>query len=376
MAKPAKSRWKKAMSFLFGFVGFGVAGYWVGRLGAGMGPVRDRLDALSGWDLLALPLLWLLVIAMHEAGHLAGGLGRGMRFLIYIAGPLGLVRTAEGIRFRWYFNLGTLGGLAAAIPRTDRPLRGQLVPMIAGGPLASLVLAIAGALLFVADDGRAGAYGVMVAALSAMIFVVTALPMRAGGFMSDGMQLREAFRDPGMIERRTQLMALAGQGIAGTRPRELDATILARAQALTGQETMYDIGVWAYSYNVAMDHGDTVAAGQWLDRIEPVFDQYPDGFRQSLALELAYYEARHRARLPEAEAWLQKARGGVVDASRRALAEAAVAALRQQPELARAALDRAQAQLGRGMDGGARHLSQDQIHALRRELSPSLAPAA
>lgn len=368
MSQAPKKPWRRFLDFLFLGVGFGVLGYWVGKAGFLLAPVRATLDALSGWDLLALPLIWLFVIAVHEGGHLAGGLGRGMRFLIYIAGPFGLVRTGEGIRFRWYFNLGTLGGLAAALPDPGRPLRPQMVPMIIGGPLASLVLAVMAGAVFAIADGRTAAYALIVAALSGLVFLVTALPMRSGGFMSDGMQLRQAYRDPGMMARRTQLMALMGQGIAGTRPRDLDAGLLAGAQALTGHETLYDIGVWATSYGVAMDQGDVAAAGEWLDRIEPVFDQYPDGFRQSLAVELAYFEARHRGRLAVAEAWLQRARGGVVDTARRALAEAAIAAAQGRGDVALSSLTRAEATLGRAMDAGSRHLGADQIRSLRDEL--------
>jgi hypothetical protein len=57
-----------------------------------------------------------VVLAVHEAGHLFGGFLRGMRFLLYIVGPFQLTRTTSGIQFKWIFNLGTFGGLAAATP--------------------------------------------------------------------------------------------------------------------------------------------------------------------------------------------------------------------------------------------------------------------
>jgi len=46
-------------------------------------------EILTAWDLLALPVLILIVLATHEIGHLVGGLSQGMRFLLLIVGPFG-----------------------------------------------------------------------------------------------------------------------------------------------------------------------------------------------------------------------------------------------------------------------------------------------
>ena len=51
------------------------------------GWLRGTLGALGAWDLLMVPVLALLVIAVHEVGHLLGGLSQGMRFLLLIFGP-------------------------------------------------------------------------------------------------------------------------------------------------------------------------------------------------------------------------------------------------------------------------------------------------
>jgi hypothetical protein len=375
MSKSRKSQYKSlAVALAMGLVG-AAFGFLVAKGAMGLAPVRDSLEALSAWDLLVLPLIWLFVIAVHEGGHLLGGMARGMRFLLLIVGPFGLVRAGERIEFRWFFNLGTLGGVAAAVPNPDFPLKPQLQRLIVGGPLASLLLAALCAGVFMLTDGRVAAYALMTAALSATIFMVTAAPMRAGGFMSDGMQFLSLARDPGMVERRARLIGLMGLGLAGNRPRDLDPALLAQAQQLAGNETMYDIGVWIYSFFNAWDRGDREAAGQWLDRIATVIDEYPDGFRQSVAIELALYEAWQRRDLAAAQAWMARAKGGVVDASRRALAEAAVSLLQGQVEQADAALERARRMLARGMDPGLAKLSADQISELPSALgkpAPSL----
>lgn len=372
--KQAKGTFRKlATGLAMGVAGAGLGYLFAKGAAALLGP-QLSLKALSAWDLAALPVLGLLVIAVHEAGHLAGGLSRGMSVLIYIVGPFGWVRTAEGLRFRWYFNLGTLGGLAAALPAPDRPLKPQLLPLIAGGPLASALLAAVAAWVAFHGEGRLAAYALVTSGLSAAIFLVTALPLRAGGFLSDGMQLLLLRKDPVAMERRTVLMALFARSLAGTRPRDLDRDTLDRALALAGQEVLYDVGVWLYAYHRAMDEGRTDEAAQWLERMEPVFDQYADGFRQGVAVELAAFEALHRGRLERAKEWLRRSRGGIVEASRRAYAEAAVAAAEGRRDVAHTLLDRASRDLGKGMDRGIAVLGADQIEALRRRMdAPAVA---
>lgn len=367
---------KPVVTFLVMAVAGGVIGFVAARFGKALAPMHDTLGTLSAWDLLALPALWLLAVGLHEAGHLAGGLSRGMRFLLFIAGPFGWVRTRDGVRFRWYFNLGTFGGIAAALPAPDRPLKPQLLRLVIGGPLASLLLAALAFAAYVPLDGRAAAYALILGALSFVVFLVTAAPFRNQGFMSDGLQFLELNRNPALIERRVRLSALMGAGLAGVRPRELDPALLAQAQALTGDEAMYDIGVWFYSYGHALDRGDIAAAGAWLDRIEAVLDQYPEGFRQSVTVELALFESLHRRRPDVAKDWWSRSRGGVVDPSRRALAEAALALQAGQAAAARTALDRAQSQLGRGLDTSFAALSADQIAGLRHHLDTLPAPVA
>lgn len=367
--KQKKPSWHVlVMSLVMGAAGGGI-GFLLAKTGMEFMPASASLKVLTAWDLLALPVIIVFVLAFHEAGHLAGGMSRGMRFLLFIAGPFGWIRGKDGVQFRWFFNLGTLGGVASAMPVPGLPLKPQLTRLVVGGPLASLVLAALAFAVFWWVPGRVGALALVTAGLSLSIFLVTAVPMRSGGFMSDGMQLLQLWREPAMVERRARLVALMGQGMSGLRPREYDRESLASAQAITGDEAIYDVGVWLYSYFNALDAGDVAGAESFLDRVEDLFDDYPDGFRQAIAIELALFEALHRRRLDEARGWLARARGGVVDVSRRRLAEAAVAALEGRRDEALSALATAEARFGASMDAGVTLLSVDQVADLRAELA-------
>ncbi len=195
--------------------GGAVIGYLFGKSVAGTPWLRQHFEALGAVDLLLLPVLILLVLATHEVGHLLGGFSRGMRFLLLIVGPFQWTRSQGGIHFKWVFNLGTMGGIAAATPDPAAPLAPQLRRLIIGGPLASLVLAVIGLAMALGFEGRAGAYGVIIGALSLLIFLVTAAPLRAGGFMSDGMQLLELRRGGAAVDGAPGAVATDGRELCG-----------------------------------------------------------------------------------------------------------------------------------------------------------------
>lgn len=347
------------LGLLVGMVAGAGFGYLVGASAVRSPLLREKLRVLTGFDLLALPLLILFVLAVHEAGHLLGGFRQGMRFLLYIVGPFQLSRTPAGIRFNWIFNLGTMGGLAATTPNPSRPLKPQLLSLIAGGPLASLLLAFVGLATVGLGDGRIGAYGLIVGALSFLIFLVTAIPLRAGGFMSDGMQFVEVIRGGRAVEERQALIVLMAQSLSGTRPRDLDGAVIEQVLAFDSAEPVRRVAARLYAYLAAVDRGGE-EAGEHAAWLAQNIDLFPDGFRQSIAIELAL----HAALTGDGRGfrdWLVRAKGGVVDASRRSLVEAYAAILESDPGRARALLAQARQQIPRGMDPGLNVLTAEQI---------------
>jgi hypothetical protein len=363
------------LAMLFGGL-FGATGVMVGRAASGNGWITVRVDALSAYDLLLLPLTFFTVILLHELGHLCGGLMRGMRFLLLIVGPLRLRQTMSGLKLDWFWNSGTFGGLAAALPDPKRPIRGQLLPLIVGGPLASLLLTVLALWLSTRIDGRWAAHLLILGGLSGLIFVVTALPTRAGGFLSDGRQCIELLRGGAAVEQTAMIMAAYAQSLSGIRPRDRDPAPLERAVALSGDEPLRDIGVSLMAYQVALDRRDLGAASEWIDRVAAGHDAYPAGFRQALACEIAYFSARYRRDPDTASVWFARAKGGVVELSQRALAEAAIALARGDALMALQAIARSEKTLGDSSDAGSVPFLQDELSSLRVEAEAVLADHA
>lgn len=368
VAPRRSGRWRGLATIAVLFLGGAAFGAGVARLAARSEWLRATLDVLGPWDLLLVPLLLLLVIAVHELGHLAGGFSRGMRFVLLIVGPLRWTRSVRGIEFDWFWSPSTFGGLAAALPDPDRPMPPQFARLIIGGPLASLVLALAALALAWFTDGRPAAYALLVAALSAAIFLATAIPIRGGhgSFMSDGAQLLELRRGGAAVARRLDLTTLMAQSLAGTRPRDLDRATIARLSGDDGGNAMLRVAGHLYAYNHALDQGRIGDAAGWIDAVAQDFEAFPAGFRQALALEIAYFRARHQGDLAQARHWLAQGHGGMVEPGRREAALAAIALLEgdcaRAGDQARSGLDA----LARASDAGAAAASAEQLRELQQ----------
>ena len=114
-----------------------------------------------------------------------------------------------------------------------------------------------------------------------------------------------------------------------------------------------------------MDRGAADELREHADWLARHVVDYPDGFRQSITLELCLVASR-RGELEAAREWWKRSRGGVVDAARRALAEASLAALEGDAARLERALVAGRRDLPRGMDPGINQLTADQLGAVAR----------
>lgn len=216
--------------------------------GAAVGIALARLsDGLAGQPipvvaaLLLAVVLYVACIAAHEAGHLAAGALAGFRPLLLIAGPLRLDRAGGRTTVSLNRSVSLAGGLAVCTPVGTHDLRRRTMIMAAGGPLASLILGVQLLALWMALSSMLGAGGTAASVTSfALVFggigslalgVLTLLPMRAGGFYSDGARILRLMRNDEETQREVALMALTGMTMGGARPRDWDAGLVRLAAA-------------------------------------------------------------------------------------------------------------------------------------------------
>ena len=328
--------------------------------------LAEAREILTAWDLLAIPVLILLVLSWHEIGHLLAGLSQRMRFLLLIVGPFGWHASASGIRFQWNTNVAFMGGLAAAAPtQTGASLRRQFLVLIAGGPAASLFLALLAFALAFVSDPRFVAYFTWTGAVSFGIFLVTLIPVRAGGFMSDGLQIIDVLRGGNAVIERGALMQIFAQSLAGVRPREWDASAIESLSRIEAEDPLRRSGGSLYLLARAMDSQQSDDLAHYRNQLTERVDTYPSGFKQWIHVELAIcgWLAGDAAAVRR---HLELGKGGFVEKSRRLLAQAALAQLEGRHEDCERDRLLALKELAKTSDLGQEKLTEDQLARLQR----------
>ena len=165
------------------------------------------------------PVLFVSV-AFHEMGHVAAGKLAG----VDIGGVVicGLSILKSGDRWIWHFDVRRLfsGGVAKPLPKKGEFDRRQSGWMIAGGPLATLLLASVSGFAFARSSGPAGW-------LSSFWWVnailLASVMMPASGInKSDGARLWMLLRDEEESRSWTALLQLMTEETAGILPRDWD----------------------------------------------------------------------------------------------------------------------------------------------------------
>ena len=376
-----KSRIQQIVTITVSMVLGGVVG-WVGiSLAARVAFISRMLDQIAQLPaplvlLLLLPTM-LLVIFVHELGHLAGGLSRGMRFLLLVVGPFQWTRSTMGVSFNWNLKPALMGGLAAAIPDRQRPLRPQLLRLVVGGPLASLLLGAGSITLAGQPVGLLTPVLLMAGLLSLVIFLATAIPFRAGGMQSDGWQLIELLRGGKSVIERQLILELVGSSLAGQRPRDWDQETIGQLEQLDSRDPLRRIAASLQVVYHYWDRGEYERVEPLMDWLDKHLEYYPDGFRQAVHLELALLALDSNAGSTghsrvAAERHMTAAAGGIVDPARRQLLAAAFALREGRFDEAQLAIIEARRVLPRGMDPGINLFTADQLDRLEGDIERSV----
>lgn len=281
---------------------------------------------------LAVPCSYVNLL-VHEGGHLLAGKLVGFWFRGCYVRSFTLTRTRQGLQFTLWPRPRT-GGSALCYPTDDDSLRLRQGLFVAGGPLASLLLAELAWLLALGDaacctpvapaglfgiDGllRAAAntspenrlllWGLMVLAANAVVLLAWSLyPVKWKWTESDGWLLFVLLLGGPQVDARLLLYALRGYSVRSIRPRQWPVNLAARAVVLTGK-TVYEHLAYVYAYFWALDNG-VASAGLLLDQALATCAT-PAAPPPALALEAAYFEARYRSNIAAAHARLAQGKG-------------------------------------------------------------------
>ena len=295
----------------------GLVGAVAGGLGAkyGAGFVKSAQWS-SGQKIglfLLLPVAWLLAVLAHEMGHVLLGRAKGFAFHWLAVGPFMWKKELGRLRFEWNKDLNTAGGMALCVPPDSHDLRRRFIAFAAGGPLASVLFAgVAWGLYGLLPPAASGIGRVLGGALatsgaiSALLALVTLIPMHVGGFYSDGARVLNLWRGGPAGQLEVAVLSALVTSMAGTRPRELARPLLEAAVALP-QELPFKLYVFHYLYLIALDHGDTARAAEYLHDYRERLELVPEALQSSVWLESAFFAAAYQHDLPAAQAFQARA---------------------------------------------------------------------
>lgn len=325
---------KKAL----GFAGMLIVGGFIGYLGASFfladeGGSGQFPDHYSWVILLLLPVLYFIVVGWHELGHVFAGKMENFTFHSFTVGPFAWKREDDGrIGFRWNRNLNVSGGVAVMLPEGPDNLANRFARYAAGGPVASLILALVclGLYQVLPTASFARITVMVIAMLSGLIFVATVIPFRAGGFASDGKRVITLLQ--GGPEAKADIAVLRAMGVlrAGEPYDQLPLAEFKAMEQIDNVSPIQLVTGQYYQYLYHLDQQDLDQAEAMLNTVMDNLSAFPKGMEGGFYLEKAFFLAKFREDLPGAEAAFARFEPNpMTEALSIALAKAAIADLKE-----------------------------------------------
>lgn len=291
--KNSKTGKKIIWGILLLSVGIGF-GYGLGSLLSGtLDKEAMGLDVSTTTLIISLVLSIFLVLLIHELGHVLGGLAYGNRFALLIAGPLKVENENGKLKWGINRNLGAFGGLAMTIPTNTANFKARRTTTVAAGPGASLLLALlALAPVFLLPLHALPTYFrfflLCLGFLSFTIFLVTIIPMQSGGFMSDGAQILNIYRNNPAANRYEALLQLVAELQQGKRPKDISEEQIEKITSL-GYDDTFGLSGLNYLYYRAIDRREWEDAEKYMKLFQEKIEVFPKAFQNALWTEVAIY---------------------------------------------------------------------------------------
>lgn len=267
-----------------------------------------------GFSLLAVVPV---AIAVHEVGHVLGGLLAGFRFSTLRIGPLQIDRPLR-ISLQRASGAGYAGWASMHPTRRDR-LRQRALLLVFAGPAASLLSA--GAVLLLSYPK--GFFSELFLAVSLFLGLKELVPIRHRIAIPDGWRLRMLLRDREASRRWLALLHIDAELNQGLLPESWASEILAEAVALR-DDSPDTLLAHALAYSAAFHRHADDEAGRMLEICLQHANRAVPLQREALMSDAAVFQARRRRRADLAEQWLADMPQSTRSPWLRARAEAAI----------------------------------------------------
>jgi Peptidase family M50 len=370
----------KSLSFWVIITVFFIIGFFAGKIGHGVSSSSLSKTTLIALCLLFIPIFFL-VIGVHEAGHALAGVRLNFDFRTYIVGPFMWEKEQTGWKFKWNKSVNTAGGLVVCLPVGTENLSKRFSIYAAAGPMASLLLAalVYGISRFVSAFKTGGGTAVeiaeyfflIIALMSLLIFIVTAIPLQMGGFSSDGARVWRLSKGGETARFETLVVKIIAESTGGIRPKLLNMDDLQEAQVLAKKlKAPFAVYLHAFFHQAAFDNADVEKAEQYLQNYIEDADAIPQGLRNAVWLDAAFFYAFAKRDIAEAtKYWNMFKPASMIPKAQIFATGAAISALKNEREIALLKIDTALHELPNMIDKGGAIALQEKLLYLKDRIS-------
>lgn len=249
-------------------------------------------------------LVNFLTIAVHEFGHLIAGWIVGLPFVGVTIGPF----VAKFRKGKWELKLRPRlrGGLTYMGLDRLRRVRRRLIVLVLGGPLASLVsgaIALAGGEFARAKyDSPWPTFFEFFGAFSLFMALLAFLPIRAGRYPGDGMQLRAL-----LFSKSDAKQMIASQAVASLKEYELfPPDYFRRWWRMASAETSVQYTRFHADWLEFENAKESKVAAESLERCLEDSAILADEGRSNLIVEATVFNACWREDRAKAKGWYER----------------------------------------------------------------------
>ncbi len=176
---------------------------------------------LNIWALLGI---FLLVVIIHELGHVIFGIIGGLTFKFMTVGPITVQKEKGKVRIRENKLWAYFGGVAMLVPPSiETPnLSKKWAWMTLGGPITSLLFGITFGYIYMVSYYQ---YLLYFSVFHFVIFAVTIVPIK-GTLMSDGMQFLILIKDDEKAKQHVYNIQVSSELFSYKRPKDWDKRLV------------------------------------------------------------------------------------------------------------------------------------------------------
>ena len=301
LQQPQPKKARRWLSFLIGIF-----------LGLSVVPILIFEDAneLPNWHwpafnaIILIPALYVAVVA-HELGHLIAGKLAGFDLGGLTIGGFALFKSGKRWKFRVRPTL-CVGGQFCPRASRNKCVTSRYAWMVAGGPLASLLLSAIALIVTIHWGNGAWRWIGTFFWASLTTLISSIIPYTSALQRSDGAILLLTIRHPPKTGPLMALIAIQSQDFEGVRPREWDREMFDRM--LTAQFDSSEFFMSQYrAYYRKLDQGSVTEALEHLENALARSAGTPAALQHGLFLEASAASALLHRKAEQAYVWRDRA---------------------------------------------------------------------